>query len=204
MPRTARPRTDDPQVVDVLADSTAVVPAAMDPGFAPPSGSMNPVATVAARPVPEAQLSPEQRRIRLLEDTLAKERGRKDVEPAAEQLAADAAAGALVIHFLETGLTALGKVWYRGEQRLFDAQAYADTCDRNGNSWLDLADDEQTQIARYGKVMFRRGPWPGKKLTDATEYEALKGAAAPTAAELEAAQQAEDRARLTAPRLKVV
>lgn len=199
MPRTARPKTNDPQVVDVLAGAT------MDPAFVPPPASMNPAATVAPvvpiRPVPEAQLSPEQRRIRELEDTLAKERGRKDVEPAAEQLAADVAAGALTIHFLEDGLTVFGKVFVRGEQRLIDDQAYAETRDRNGNSWLDVIDDDQAQITRWGKVMFRRGPWPGKKFTDALEYEPLKGATAPTAAELEAAQQAEERARLTAPRL---
>lgn len=32
--------------------------------------------------------------------------------------------------------------------------------DRNGNSWLDLLDDPDGQVSRYGRVRFARGPWP--------------------------------------------
>lgn len=32
--------------------------------------------------------------------------------------------------------------------------------DRNGSSWLDLLDDLEAQMARYGRVRFARGPWP--------------------------------------------
>jgi hypothetical protein len=32
--------------------------------------------------------------------------------------------------------------------------------DRNGISWLDLVDDEDEQLRRFGKVLFRAGPWP--------------------------------------------
>lgn len=32
--------------------------------------------------------------------------------------------------------------------------------DRLGNSFLDLVDDEEAQEAKYGHVLFRRGPWP--------------------------------------------
>jgi hypothetical protein len=32
--------------------------------------------------------------------------------------------------------------------------------DRHGFSFLDLVDDEEAQLAKWGKVMFRRGPWP--------------------------------------------
>lgn len=196
MPRAPRtPKPGDPQVVDVLAA-----------GWTAPSADQPAPAPAPARPVPEAQLTPDQRRIRELEDHLAKERGRKDSEPEAEPVADAAADGNLVVHFCEDGITALGKVWYRGEQRVFDQRAYRDTCDRHGRSWLDLVDDEQGQIGRWGKVMFRRGPWPGKRLLDAAAgYEPLKplsgSSVAPTLAELEAADRAETAARATAPRL---
>lgn len=201
MPRTARPKTNDPQVVDVLAGAT------MDPAFTPPPASMNPAAAVAPvvpiRPVPEAQLSPEQRRIRELEDTLAKERGRKDPEPELDT-ATPGADGNILIHFLEDGFTALGNVWYRGQELEFDLNggAYADTRDRNGRSWLELRDDDMAQIRRYGKVMFRSGPWPGLKLSEAdVAFESLKGAAKPSDADLANAERAEAARNRAAPRL---
>ncbi len=184
MPRTSRtPKTDDPQVVDVLA------------GAAP--------AGAPARPVPESQLSPEQRRIRDLEDALAKERGRKD--PDVELDTVDPGAdGNILIHFLEDGFTALGNVWYRGQELEFAAGsgAYQDTCDRNGNSWLSLRGDDMAQIRRFGKVMFRPGPWPGLKLTEAdVTFEALTGAAKPGTDDLAAAERAEAARNRAAPRL---
>lgn len=118
---------------------------------------------------------------------------------------------AIVIHFLEDGFTALGNVWYRGQELEFapGCQAYRDTLDRNGRTWLDLRGDEMAQIDRWGKVMFRVGPWPGKPLTAVAEanFEPLKPlkegqSLAPSIDELSRAQAAATRNR-AAPRLPV-
>jgi len=188
LPRTTRPpKPGEPTVVDVL---TQGIPAPV-------------TAPAATRPVPETELSPDQRRIRDLEDQLAKERGKKDPEEELEFVEPDAD-GNILIHFLDDGFTALGKVWYRGQELEFTpgSGAYNDTRDRNGNSWLDLAGNDMAQIHRYGRVMFRLGPWPGLKLSEApVEFEGLKGAAKPTDDELAAAERAEIARNRAAPRL---
>lgn len=68
----------------------------------------------------------------------------------------------ITIHFLEDGHTALGHVWYRGQELTFEvgSEAHNSTFDRNGESWLDLADDPREQVLRYGGQKFARGPWP--------------------------------------------
>jgi hypothetical protein len=70
----------------------------------------------------------------------------------------------ILIHFLEDGFTALGEMWLRGQELEFvlPSEAYEATKDRNGKSWVDLARDEMLQARKYGKVMFRLGPWPGQ------------------------------------------
>lgn len=68
----------------------------------------------------------------------------------------------LTIHFLEDGHTALGQVWYRGQELTFEVggEAYNSTFDRDGHSWLDLLDDPREQVLRFGGQKFARGPWP--------------------------------------------
>ena len=34
--------------------------------------------------------------------------------------------------------------------------------DTDGNTWLDLADDEPAQLRRWGRVLFGRGEWPSE------------------------------------------
>lgn len=77
-------------------------------------------------------------------------------------------AGVRVVHVVEDGFTALGKVWYRGEEiRLAPGSGlYEETVDRQGNSFLDLTEDEQ--LDRWDKVCFREGPWRGKGYDAAT------------------------------------
>ena len=113
----------------------------------------------------------------------------------------------------EIVFTALGKVWYRGQELEFapDSPAYRDTCDRTGRSWLDLRSNEFAQVERYGKVMFRVGPWPGKSYTEAASVpferlNALSGdtpVAPPATTEFEAAAKAEAARARAAPRLPV-
>lgn len=63
------------------------------------------------------------------------------------------------VHFVTTGHTALGKMFQVGEELTVTDSVYQRTQDRNGDSWLDLEEDEQ--IARWGKVVFREGKWDG-------------------------------------------
>lgn len=114
------------------------------------------------RPVPEYELTPEQLQIRELEDQLAK---RKAEDLVRQQERFEAGEGqSILIHFLEDGLTALGRVWYRGQELevVQGGDAWQRTLDVNGESWLNQ--DENTQILLHGKVMFRRGPWPFQQL----------------------------------------
>jgi len=192
-------------VVDVLADPPGTV-YIQDPLPLMPEPAEMP------RPAPESQLSPEQRRIRELEDLLAREMGRKDVEPSVDPEIVNGAEENIIIHILEDGFTALGKVWYRGEELEFlpGGGAYQDTCDRNGRSWLELRKDDFAQIERWGRIMFRNGPWPGKSLAEIenVSFEPLNSISgadrvAPTADEIrQAASKAARRGR-AAPRLQL-
>ena len=221
-------RSAEPVVVDVLGPGLDV---GLDPAGDPQPGPGHPVPSPGpglpvppapglvppepgpvppSRPVPESELTPEQRRIRELEDILARERGRKDPELELVVPAVPGDPENIVIHILENGFTALGKVWYQGQELEFepDGQAYRDTCDRTGWSWLELRGDEFAQVERWGKVMFRVGPWPGKTLLDVAgvpfqSLKPLKDGGAPPAAlsveELSAAASAEARRGRAAP-----
>lgn len=178
------------------AEADTILPESADPG--------------PGLPVPDEQLTPEQKRIRDLEDMLARERGSKDPVQELADLPSPDADGTILIHFLVDGVSALGQIWYRGQELEFvpGSPAYQDTCDRRGWSWLELRDNDFAQVERWGEVKFRSGPWPGKTLLDAAKvtFEAVKGpdgktVPPPSKAELEAAAKAEARRRRAAPRL---
>lgn len=86
------------------------------------------------------------------------------------------------IHFVEDGLTAFGTVWHKGQElKMRSIQEdgtytgdidFMRTVDRNGKSWMDL--DENAQTARWSKVFFRAGPWPGKPSEDKDYIDAEK------------------------------
>jgi hypothetical protein len=209
MPRTRRVAAG-PEVVDVL-NPQSLTPDEPDtePGN-PDEPPTPPPAPGPTEPVlAPQQLTPEQRRIRELEHQLAKERGHKD--PATQLETPTADGENILIHFLEDGFTALGQVWYRGQELEFTkgSAVYRDTCDRNGRSWLDLCRDDFAQVERYGRVMFRSGPWGGKSYKDAVKapYEQLKsltGAGTvppPSEDDLAKAAAAEQARRRAAPRL---
>lgn len=155
---------------------------------------------------PDYQLTPEQQEIKRLRDQLARETGRKEIPVAVQELAKPGDEGNILIHILEDGFTALGKVWYRGEELEFEPgrQAHKDTYNKLGESWLDLRHNEFAQAERWGKVMFRNGPWPGKSYADGT-FETLRSEKgdghipAPTQAEIERAEAL--RKRRAAPHL---
>jgi len=62
------------------------------------------------------------------------------------------------VHAVESGITIAGFVLKRGESITLTAAQVADTVDRDGNSFLDLSDDDQ--LARWGSVKFGQGPAP--------------------------------------------
>lgn len=117
------------------------------------------------RPVPESQLTEKQKQVRDLKDQLARKKAEELVQ-AENYEAADGET--ILIHFLEDGFTACGRVWYKGQELEFevDGAAYEQTLDRDGNTWLSYADDEMAQIQAYGKLYFRKGPWPGIRLDE--------------------------------------
>lgn len=222
MPNTKRNGTRGAQeIIDLFASTQPAPPPLEDPNVFDPIAPTPDEDTVVAtpptpdptpmRPKPERELTPDQRRIRDLEDRLAKEMGGKDPDQELESPLPDGEN--ILIHFLEDGFTALGRVWFRGQELEFTAGsgAYADTCDRYGRSWLELADREFDQVEKYGRVMFRRGPWPGKSYVDAAKVpfeklRPLKGdgtITGPGPQELEAAARAEQRRGRAAPRLPV-
>lgn len=56
------------------------------------------------------------------------------------------------------GGTATGRVLKAGEEFEVTAELYAETIDRNGDSWIDL--DANAQTKRWGKVLWAEGPAP--------------------------------------------
>lgn len=154
----------------------------------------------------DEELTPEQQEIKFLRDRLAQSEGKKEYEPEVEEIATPGAEENILIHFLEDGLTVNGRVMYRGDELEFDprSKAYKDTFDRRGRTFLDLRHNEFAQVDRWGKIMFRNGPWPGKTYADGS-YEALKAERGdgslrpPTAEEIERAEKL--RKRRAAPHL---
>lgn len=78
----------------------------------------------------------------------------------------------ILIHMAEDGFSAHERVWYRGQELEYEigSAAHAETMDRTGHSWLD--DSDAVQMRKYGRVMFRPGPWPGFDYTDDAAREA--------------------------------
>jgi hypothetical protein len=150
------------------------------------------------------ELTPEQREIKFLRDQLARSEGKKEYEPEVEELAPGETN--IVVHFLEDGLTVNGRVMYRGDELEFapGSRAYQDTFDRLGRSFLQLRHDEFGQVDRWGKVMFRNGPWPGKTYADGA-FEAMRSEKGdgkirpPSQDEIDRAEKA--RQRRSAPHL---
>jgi hypothetical protein len=149
-----------------LGDDTSV------PEVPSPSKVFEPSLDVE-RPTPEAELTPDQKKIRDLEHRLAQAETKK-FDTAAEELdeLGEDGSKTILIHILKDGFTALDRVWYRGQEIEFEVggRAHEQTKDRTGQSWL--AFDEGEQMRRWGDVMFRRGPWPGSGWADTAAAEA--------------------------------
>ena len=123
-------------------------------------------------------------RIKELEDQLAR-RNADRAENAPAQLVRAEGSSKILIHFEEDGFNAFGTTWYRGQEFEYtrDSVVYQRTLDSKGNSWLDLAEDRNAQLARWGRVYFAPGPFvprKGEQFTDALVGEdARRGRAVP-------------------------
>lgn len=111
-------------------------------------------------------------RIRTLEHQLVALRT-EEVEAAEPVLAEEPkdAGEVILIHFVEDGFTAFGQIWHRGQELEFvvGSDGFTQTVDRAGQSWVFL--DEAAQMQRWGKVWFRRGPWPGAQWEQGAQEE---------------------------------
>lgn len=70
----------------------------------------------------------------------------------------------VTINFVEDGLTAFGRMWYRGQEVSIEKgspQWESTVYDLDtGESWMEL--DEDGQIDRWGVRFFRPGKWAGE------------------------------------------
>jgi hypothetical protein len=70
-----------------------------------------------------------------------------------------------MIHFyaqitVVTDTHGFGQVMTYGDELRLSGTFRADNTDRVGYCFLDLLDDEPAQVRRWGRVVFRSGPWP--------------------------------------------
>lgn len=54
-----------------------------------------------------------------------------------------------------------GVVTNYGDEMVLTRELRTVNEDRNGRCVFDLLDDEPAQVAKWGRVLLRRGPWPG-------------------------------------------
>jgi hypothetical protein len=123
-------------------------------------------------PVPEKTKEEKAR-----EHDLALAGGKRESRIQFDSTKADESSETILFHFVEDGLTALNKMWYRGEELEFiitrDADgkptgspAYLATLDRDGHSWVHMYDNANEQWKRFGKTLMAPGPWPGNPLPE--------------------------------------
>lgn len=107
-----------------------------------------------ARPRPEHELDAAERAERQRQHAEAQAAAAR-FENAAEVIV-PASGQTLLIHFVEDGLTAFGRVWLRGQELEIgpDHPRWADAV-----GWITMS--KAGQFERWGKQYFDHGPWPG-------------------------------------------
>jgi hypothetical protein len=117
---------------------------------------------VAAARVDLSQARPEQPQTD--EDRAARDRQHLEAQRAAQAFEnvpeeyVPSEEGGILIHFVADGLTAFGKVWYRGQELEIGPShpRWAEAV-----RWITLTRYEQ--VDRYGEQKFEQGPWPGRR-----------------------------------------
>jgi hypothetical protein len=140
------------------------------PRFQPPVVGAGASVEMAARPLPDEQLSPQQRAEREAQHAAAIAAGARDP---GLRYQPPTSADTVLIHFIEDGLTYAGKVWMRGEELELDKDPNNPRW-REAQVWINM--DRWQQIEAYGAVKFAPGPWPGKRYSDgAGQFQRLRG-----------------------------
>jgi hypothetical protein len=146
------------------------------------------------RPRPEGELTDQERAERMRAHAAAVRFGQES--PPVAYAGGSSQPGAVVIHFLIDGFTALGNVWMRGQEiELWPGHPRWE----EAQPWLTL--DVAGQYERFNRQVFGMGPWPGAKtyVAGVGQFQPLKqidgeGAVAqPTEEELAKADAAERR-----------
>lgn len=102
----------------------------------------------------------------------------------------------LIVHFFATVTIPAphtSRLCLYGDEVVITPSMQALSVDRNGGSWLDILDDPEEQVRRYGKVRCARGPWPSN--VPRVEPGSLEEADAIEAAWSNAHAEADDEAR---------
>ena len=157
-PRAPRARTSVPASVETIAPS----------GETDIQRQIRLAKEELAQPLPSfatAELTPEEQELKELQDALAK-RNAVIADQSPTQFDASTGTGEKILfHMLDDGFIFNGQVTYRGQEFEVEvgSQAYKQTLDRTGRSWLDLIDDIDAQFDRWGMARFGPGPWRGRR-----------------------------------------
>lgn len=175
------------------------------PAFRAPVVGAGIAVELAARVQNTADLTPAQRQEREVAHAAALRNGAQ--LPRQLQFVPARTSNTETIHFLEDGFTFAANVWMRGQEITLDVGSQRW---QEAQAWWNMP--EFDQVDRYGKIMFRHGPWPGKRYTDVRPEQfvqlghpdktlAEKGVKVhgPSLQDLELAQQAELRRRGAVP-----
>lgn len=125
-----------------------------------------PMAFTMEQPLPDEMLSPEQRAERDRQHVQAMAAGRRD--PGIPGYVPAQTRESVLVHMVEDGLSFAGIVWMRGQEIQIDVGSERW---EQAKQWILL--DDAGQMARYGKVFFRPGPWPGVRTYQAARFEQL-------------------------------
>jgi hypothetical protein len=108
------------------------------------------------RPRPAAELTDEERAAREAQHTraVAAAAAFEGQQPEYQHTEGEA----VLIHFVEDGLTAFGQVWYRGQELEIgpDHPRWPEAV-----GWITL--NRYQQVDRWGRQFFDFGPWPGRR-----------------------------------------
>lgn len=136
-------------------------------------------------PEEDPVITAQKARIKELEDQLARRNAASTENTPAKLVRATDDGERILIHFEEDGFVAFGTTWYRGQEIevTVGSPVYERTKNRLGQTWIDMVDDRNSQLQKYGKVYFARGPFvprKGEQFTDDLVAEdARRGRAVP-------------------------